>query len=205
MITLYGYPKSRSIRAAWALEEAGETYEFVKVDLLKGEGRSPSFLSINPGGKVPAIVEDGFVLTESAAIVTYVGDRRPASQLTPPAGTPARAHYGQWCFFCIGELEQPLWTIAKHQSVLPQDWRVPAIIETAHKEFDAALNVLETGLADRPFILGETFTGADILIAHTLQWAQKVERLPADSPLLAYLKRCIARPALAQARAREDV
>jgi glutathione S-transferase len=99
MITLYGTPNSRSTRVAWALEEAKVDYEFIKIDLRNGEGRTPDYLSINPGGKVPALAEDGFVLTESAAIVTYIGDRYPESQLTPPAATQERGLYEQWCFF----------------------------------------------------------------------------------------------------------
>ena len=74
MITLYGYPNTRSTRAAWALEEVGAVYDHVKIDVSKGEGRSPAFLRINPGGKVPALADGDLLLTESAAIVTYVGD-----------------------------------------------------------------------------------------------------------------------------------
>jgi glutathione S-transferase len=203
MITLYGCPNTRSIRATWALEEAGADYAYVKVDLFNGEGRKPAYLRVNPGGKVPALAEDGFVLTESAAIVGYVGDRHPDSGLKPPPGTSARAQYEQWCFFTIGELEQPLWTMAKHRFALPEDWRVPAVIDTARKEFAVAARVLEAGLKGRPFILGERFSGADILITHTLSWAKKVELLPGEGPLPAYLDRCFDRPALARARARE--
>ncbi len=203
MMTLYGCPNTRSTRAAWALEEAGATYEYVKVDLRKGEGRSLAYLRINPGGKVPALAEDGFVLTESAAILTYVGDRYPGSKLTPPPGTRERAHYDQWCFFAVGELEQPLWTMAKHQFALPEDWRVPAVIGTARKEFAVAFRVLESGLDDKLFILGEQFSAADILIALTLAWARKAEAMPDSPTLSAYLDRCLARPALARARERE--
>lgn len=203
MLTLYGFPNSRSLRAAWALEEAGAEYAYVKIDLMAGEGRRPEFLKVNPGGKVPALVEDDFVLTESAAIVTYVGDRFPDSGLVPEVGSQARAVYNRWCFFAIGELEQPLWTIAKHRFVLPEAWRVPAVIDTAIKEFEVALQVLAEGLGDRPFILGDTFTGADILIARTLGWASKYELLPASAQWSAYLERTLTRPAFGRACARE--
>lgn len=203
MIVLYGYPQSRSLRAVWALEEAQAEYEYRKVDLLKGEGRTPSYLGVNPGGKVPALAEDGFVLTESAAIVTYIGERFGHSRLTPQAGTRDRAHYDQWCFFVIGELEQPLWTMAKHRFALPKDWRMPAIIETAGKEFEKALKILESGLGDKPYILGEEFSGADILVSHTLAWGVKAGHPPAAQTLLSYLERTRARPALARAIERE--
>jgi glutathione S-transferase len=94
--------------------------------------------------------------------------------------------------------------MAKHRFALPQEWRVPAVIETAAKEFAAALKVLESGLGAKPFIVGESFSAADILLGHTLGWARKYE-MPMDSPaILAYLDRTLARPALARARLREQ-
>lgn len=203
MIKVYGYPKSRSLRVLWALEEAGAAYEFVQVDLLKGEGRSPAYLQINPSGKVPALVDGDFVLTESAAIVTYVGELYPDAGLTPDPGTHERAHYLQWSFFAMAELEQPLWTIAKHQFALPEDWRVPAIFDTAQKEFGLALKVLEAGLGDQAFILGNHFSAADILISLTLSWAKNTGNLPDAEPWAGYLERTLSRPALERARLRE--
>ena len=203
MMTLYGCPQTRSVRAAWALEEAGAEYAYVAVDLLKGEGRSPDFQAVNPGGKVPALVDDGLTLTESAAICTYIGDRFPESGLTPPPGTAERAKYHQWCFFVIGELEQPLWTIAKHRFALPADWRVPQIEPTALKEFDVALRVFEKGLGDRMYLLGDGFTAADILAALTLNWARKGHVLPDSPRVMRYLERTLSRPALERARQRE--
>ena len=203
MLTLYGCPKTRSVRAAWALEEAGAAYDYRKIDLGQGEGRQPPYLRVNPGGKVPALVEGEFVLTESAAICTYIGDKFPESRLTPAPGTQERGRYDQWCYFAMAELEQPLWTMAKHRFALPAEWRVPAVIDTAIKEFGVALALLKTGLGDKPFILGETFTCADILIAQTLQWAKVANVLPESSRLSAYLERMLSRPALARARVRE--
>lgn len=203
MITVYGSPRTRSTRAVWAMEEAGGEYEYVKVDISRGEGRRPAYLRLNPGGKVPALVDGELVLTESAAICTYIGDKFPESGLTPPAGTQDRARYDQWCFFAIGELEQPLWTIAKHRFVLPEDWRVPAIIDTAVREFAVAVGVLESGLGDRPFILGENFTAADILLSHTLGWAKNAGTSVDSERLRAYMDRTLSRPALVRGRSRE--
>jgi glutathione S-transferase len=203
MLTLYGCPQTRSARAAWALEEAGAEYAYVAVDLLKGEGRTPDFQAVNPSGKVPALVDEGLTLTESAAICTYVGDRFPESGLTPPPGTVERAKYHQWCFFVIGELEQPLWTIAKHSFALPADWRVPEIEPTARKEFDVALRAFEQGLGEKAYLLGERFSAADILAAHTLNWARKGQVLPDSARLTGYLERTLSRPALERARQRE--
>ncbi|MDZ7620917.1 MAG: glutathione S-transferase N-terminal domain-containing protein [Candidatus Competibacteraceae bacterium] len=145
MLQVYGCPNTRSTRVVWALEEAGAEYDYHKVDLLAGAGRQPSYLALNPGGKVPALVDGELVLTESAAICNYIGDRFPASGLTPVAGSRDRARYDQWCFFVLSELEQSLWTIAKHRFALPEKRRVPAIIETAAWEFGVAAKLLALG------------------------------------------------------------
>lgn len=203
MLQVYGCPNTRSTRVVWALEEAGAEYEYHKIDLLAGAGRRPDYLALNLGGKVPTLVDGELVLTESAAICTYIGDRFPASGLTPPAGSIERARYNQWCFFVMSELEQPLWTIAKHRFALPEKRRAPAVIETAVWEFAAAARVLATGLGSREFLAGERFTAADILAAHTLTWARAYDLALADPQLEAYADRLLVRPAWKRARARE--
>ena len=204
MLQVYGCPNTRSNRVVWALEEAGAAYDYHKIDLFTGEGRKPDYLALNPGGKVPTLVDGDLILTESAAICTYIGDGFPASGLTPPVDSPERAQYNQWCFFVIGELEQPLWTIAKHRFALPEKRRVPAVIETAHWEWGVAAKVLATGLGEREFLVGGRFTMADILAAQTLAWARAFKMPLGHAPLDIYADRLLARPALARALAREQ-
>ena len=127
---LYGCPNSRSLRAAWALEEAAAEYEYVSVDLFKGAARTPEFLALNPAGKVPVLVDGELTLTESGAIIDYVGNRFPVSGLVP-RDAAARANCLRWMFFAQTELEQPLWTIAKHRFALPKDKRIAGIENTA--------------------------------------------------------------------------
>jgi len=198
---IYGFPNSRSNRAVWAANEAGLDHEVVAIDLKSGGGRTPEFLAINPNGKVPALVDGEVVVFESAAICTYIGDRVPDLGLTPRAGTPERAYYNQWMFWVIGEFEQPLWLIAKHSFILPEERRVPAVVETAKWEFGVVLKVLATALGDKPFILGDTFTMADVMIGHTLMWATKFLGELGYDNLTSYVGRLSTRPALAKATA----
>src|SRR5687767_8040952 len=100
---LYGYRNGRTLRAAWALEEARATYEYVEVDLFKGEARKPAFLALNPAGKVPVLIDGDRVITESAAICLHVGERYPEAGLLPPAGTPERTECYQWISFVLTE------------------------------------------------------------------------------------------------------
>lgn len=206
MLKAYGMANSRSMRMVWALEEAGAEYEYVKVDLFKGEGRRRPYLAINPAGKVPALVDGDFALTESVAILHYLGEKFPASGLVPaPGRLRERGECLRWCCFVASELEQPLWTIAKHRFALSPDKRVPAVLATAEWEFGIAARVLEQRLQGREHATGEGFTAADILIAHTLSWARSA-RVAFSSPVLeAYTDRMLARPALAKARRREGM
>ena len=170
---------------------------------MRGDARRMPYIGRNPGGKVPALEDGDLFLTESAAIVSYLGDKFPGRGLTPAQGTPERARYDQWCFFTIGELEQPLWTLAKHKFAIPEEWRVAEVRETALWEFSVAAKVLEQGLGQKEHILGRRFTGADILIAHTLRWARNAQ-VPIDSERLEnYADRMLARPAFGRAMARE--
>jgi len=203
MLTLYGFPRSRSTRALWMLEELGVDYQYRIVDLGAGEGQQPAYLALNPAGKVPTLDDDGFVLTESVAILTYLGDRFPDAGLLPPAGSHDRAKYLQWACFVISELEQPLWTIAKHKFALPKEKRVGTIFETAGWEFQRAAATLAAGLRGRDYLVGESFTAADILAAHTLAWAEAFKLPLGDPQLVEYARHQLGRAAWQRARERE--
>lgn len=204
MIQLYGHAKTRSLRVSWMLEELGTEYQFIDVDLSSGAARREPFVTLNPGGKVPVLVDGDLILTESAAIVTYLGDQYAPGSMVPTVGTLLRARYEQWCYFAVTELEQPLWNMAKHRFALPEARRVPAMIDCAAWEFGRALKILEKGL-QAPFIFGEHFSAADILLGHTLQWAQAFKLEISSPSILDYLQRLSTRPALARAVARETV
>lgn len=204
MIKVFGFPQTRARRITWMLEELGQDYEFVLVDFNKGEHKSPEYLAINPAGKIPSMQDGKLILTESAAILTYLGDKFPDQGLVPAAGTAERGLYAQWSYFTLSELEQPLWTMAKHRFALPAEHRVPQIIKTAEWEFQRALALFEQGLDDNQFILGDNFSGADILLAHTLIWAIKFKQAVDQANLQRYLQRTRDREALARAIAKEE-
>lgn len=202
MICIYGFPNTRTTRATWALEEAKADYTFTQVNLARGEHKQPDFLRLSPGGKVPVLVDEDLILTESAAICTYIGEKYPESGLVPPGGNE-RAHYLQWCFFVMSEFETPLWTLTKHTRLLPEERRVPAIADTCLWEFGNAAKVLAGHMLGREFAVAGHFTAADILLGSTLNWARRMS-IPFDSAVLEdYTNRMSVRPALARARARE--
>jgi len=205
MPTVYGFPRTRSTRVTWTLEELGVDYEYVKVNLLEGEARKPPFLEINPAGKVPALKDGDFVLTESVAICTYLADKHPDAKLVPDPRTRQRAVHDQWCYLAVTEIEELLWTQAKHTFALPEKLRVPAILETLPRELSRAIGFVETRLGDAQFVLGDRFSVADIILGHLCAWARNVQ-MPIESDVVnAYADRVLARPALARAREREDL
>ena len=199
---LYGYRNGRTLRAAWALEEVGVPYEYVEIDLMRGEGREPKFLEINPAGKVPVLDDDGTIITESAAICMHVADKYPQSRLMPPAGTLERSQCYKWTSYIITELDAPLWTIAKHRFALPRERRVPAVIETAAWEFRLAVKVLAAGIGDRDYLVGDCLTVADIIAGHTLSWAKSARLSLGSRQLERYLERLLTRDAVTRARER---
>ena len=194
MITLYGTPRSRALRVAWVLEELGQAWQFSFVDMMKGEHRSPTFLALNPCAKVPVLTDGDLVLSESAAICLYLAEKYGNGQLLPPAGSAASGLHHQWVSFIITELEQPLWTLGKHKFALPEAQRHPGIMPCAMWEFDKAVALAEAMLPKTDFVLGDSLSVADILLAHTLLWATISEqKIPAK--LAAYRDRVAAMPA----------
>lgn len=203
MITLFSSPNTRGTRVTWMLEELQAEYEFRLVAFTANGVEPASYLDVNPAGKVPALQDGDLVLTESAAIVTYLGDRFPRQGLVPPAGSALRGKHDQWCCFILSELEQPLWTKAKHRFILPPEKRVPDVVKTAEWEFEKALDIYSKGLAGKEFILGDAFSAADVLAGQTLAWAGAA-RQSLDAPgVPEYAARILGREALQRARQRE--
>jgi glutathione S-transferase len=203
MITIYGAPNTRTLRALWLLEEVGATYQYRALDFSKGESQSAEFLAINPAGKVPVMVDGDLTLTESAAILTHLSDKLSYGNLIPELNTYERSRLNEVCYFTMTELEQPLWLIAKHKFALPKSKRVADIFETAQWEYQKACQLLSQKLGDKPYILGASFTMADILVAQTLIWGQVFKLAPPQDNLQQYLQGIANRPALLAARKRE--
>ena len=199
---LYGSKNSRSLRCTWALEEVAASYDYQHVWLMKGEGQSPAFKAINPAGKIPVLSDGDMTLTESVAIVMYVAEKIPDAALMP-TNTEQRAEAFRWIFFIVTEVEPHLWAIAQHRFALPEDKRVPAVEATCVWQLQRELRVLEKFLNTRPFISGDTFTAADILVTHCLTWALSAKLDGVGEASLAYIERMKQRPAFVRAVTRE--
>ncbi|MFN3163723.1 MAG: glutathione S-transferase family protein [Pseudohongiellaceae bacterium] len=180
MIKLYGMAQSRSFRCLWALEEAGLAYDYLPVTMRSGPddpqgAQHPDYLALNSQGKVPTLVNGDLILTESVAILYYIGRCAPESGLLPNGSMDVYARLDELTTFVLAELEQPLWSNGKHRFALPEEQRIPQMLETAKYEFAKAVTSLEHLLPDTEFAVGSQFTIADILLAHTFNWALRFE------------------------------
>ncbi|MFQ6240401.1 glutathione S-transferase family protein [Sinorhizobium meliloti] len=193
MMKLYGLGPTRSLRALWALQELDAEFEFVRVNILAGENLHPDFLRLNPAGKLPVLVDGDFVLTESAAIVMYLAEKYGDKGLMP-ADLKERAQAYRWSLFAVTELEQPLWRIAKHTFLYPEDKRLPEDIALAREEFAAMAAVLDRHMDGRAFIVGHNITVADCVTAYVLDWGNENGLIDSFPNLKAYLERMYARP-----------
>jgi len=198
MIILYGSGQSRSFRTLWALEESGLEYHYEAVRIgRRGESgtQSTRYKELNYQGKVPSLKDDDNVINETTAILNYIAALSPDKELIPTNNLILRANYDEICSFVITELEQALWTQAKHQFLLPKEYRITDIYNTVEWELNKAFDTLSHYLADKNYIVGDQFTMADILIAHTLAWAELSEfKIPTQ--LLNYKNKHFERPAL---------
>lgn len=201
MLTLYGSNNTRSVRALWALEEAGLEYDYHQIRLGrpgKNGARSELYTQLNFQGKVPTLIDGDLVITESAAILNYIATLVPEKELIPLHDIKLRAHYDQLCFLVLSELEQPLWTTAKHNFALPKELRLAGIDKTTQWEFVRAAGALDSLIHDKEFSVNEHFTMVDILIAHTLHWAQN-NNFEVPENLQNYSQRMYQRPACQRA------
>jgi glutathione S-transferase len=190
---LYEFAPTRSIRARWILQELGVDFESVIVNLAAGEHRHSEFLKINPAGKLPVLVDDDLVLTESVAIVLYLAEKYPHKGFLP-TDIKQRSQVYCWLLFAVTELEQPLQRIVRHTALYPEHLRLLAEVSLARQDFTNMVVVLEEHMQGHQFIVGNTVTVADFVCAYTLDWANEVGLLDGCPQLLQYMERMYARP-----------
>jgi glutathione S-transferase len=192
-LTLYHIAPSRSSLVLWLLEEIGKPYELRVLDAKKGENREPAFLAVNPMGKVPTLRHGDAVITEAAAICCYLADAFPKAGLSVPIGDQRRGPYLKWLFFGPSCLE-------------------PALIDRMHKreaappraqlgwgDADSPIEAVAQGLKPGPYLLGEQFTVADMVIGGGLRFAMMVKAVPDRPDFRAYVERITDRPAFKRA------
>jgi len=194
MITLYHHPFSRAAGTVWALEEIAEPYELAFVDIMKGGQKAPDIIALNPMGKLPILVDGDAIVTEAAAICLYLADRYAAGRLAPPLDDPKRATYLRWSLFAPSVVEPG--SLAKLSK-----WEFKPG-QAGWGDHDSMLKAMEVALDGRDFILGDTFSMADVIFGGTLRYMLRFKMLEPRPLFTAYVERLDQRPALQRADAR---
>ncbi len=206
---LYAHVRRKSPNAfklQVALEEANASYEYVAVDLSAGEQRTSAFLTLNPHGKIPVLVDGDFVLAESGAILWYIADTFPGAGLLPPPGDVTvearqqRARILQWSDFAFTAVYPAYYDVYLHTASLAPDKRNPLIAESATQKYVRAVGVMEMVFSARAYLAG-SYSIADIALAAVIQVAKdRVPGDPANRPAINdWLDRVTSRPAWTKA------
>jgi glutathione S-transferase len=196
-LTLYFNPQSRARTMRWLLEELGVPYEIAPVGYEDGSMRSPEFLALNPMGKIPVIVDDGVVVTESVAIAIYLCDKyKSTNDLAPALDDPLRGPYLRWLVYYAAGLEPAMTQKLVGFELNPRT--------AGWGSYEQVVSVLKDllGKAD-PWILGERFTAVDVVLGNGVSFAMQFGAFPKEPEFTAYCDRLLARPALK--RATEEV
>jgi len=193
-IVLYHHPFSRAANVVWMLEEVGVPYELRYVDIMAGGQKSPELLALNPMGKLPILTEGETVVTESAAIGLYLADRHAYGRLAPRVEDPARGTYLRWSFFAPSVIEPGSMAKAAEWSFREG--------QAGWGSYGAMLSAMERAIEGRDFVLGDTFSMADVIFGGTVRYMLMVKMIEPRPAFTAYSERLAARPALQRAEAR---
>jgi glutathione S-transferase len=182
---LYFNPQSRAVIAKWMLDECSVPYETVPIDFTKREHKSPEFLKINPAGKLPALVDGDTKVFEGTAICLYLADKFLEANLAPKIGAPERGRYLSLMVYSTSQLEPAMGDfLLKVETLAQRGWT----------DFETTKDVIEGELGDGPYLFGDWFTAADIMIGSMFIW-QRIWGAPSGRPKLeAYVDRLLARP-----------
>ena len=196
MLIFYTNPMSRGRIARWMLEETGVSYETRVLD-YGTTMKDSAYLEINPMGKVPAIVHDGNVVTETAAIIAYLADAFPEAGLAPNAGE--RADYYRWMFYLAGPAEAAITNKAAGLEIASDKQAM-----AGYGNYDLMVEGLKLALRDKAFVCGERFTAADVYVGAQIGWGLQFGTLPGDPIFEAYRDRVMSRPAYVRATSIDD-
>ena len=193
---VHGSPISRMTRVTWMLEELGAPYELVHAKL-----GTRDLVGLSPSNKGPVLVDDDFVLTDSAAICLYLASKHADADMGP-RDARERALMESWLFFALSELEAVMWTKIKHRVLLPKEMRLD-VAPWLKAEFAREIKTLHRKLGDSDYAMDNRFTCVDVVLGHCGQWARFGKFEITSDRVAAYLERVLARPAYMRAVAAE--
>ena len=200
MLALYYYPGNASLLPHMILREIGVPFELRLVDRGQNAQKSPEYLKLNPNGRIPVLVDGDLVLFEAAAIVLHLVDKYPDAGLAPAVGSAERAEFYKWMVHLTNtpQAEYRAW-FYPHEHV-SDEAATPAVKQAAGERLNRMFDVISRQLGDRPWLLGERFSAADLFLLMLIRWGRGMPRPPRTIPNLgAFAERVLARPAVQEA------
>lgn len=211
-LTIHGIAASRAIRPLWAAAELGLVFEHVATPYQGGATRTPEFLTLNPNGHIPVVIdhrpEGEVVIWESMACALYIARHHGVADGTgiTPATPREDAEALRWSLWTVNEVEKDALTVLAHRLAMPPEQRRPELAEAAERRLHVPLRVLEQHLAAQAergeaHLAADRFTVADLCVASVVNWARPARELIAAYPRVgAWLAACMERPAYRQLR-----
>jgi glutathione S-transferase len=206
MYILYYSPGACSFSAHAALEQIGEPFELKKVDVNQGENLTDEYREINPRGRVPTLFDNGFRLTECAAILIYLATKHPAAGLLPPEDSPDRGKALEWLIYLASTLHPLYWGIWRPERVTSDRDADATIRKTAEIGLTEKYRAIDAHLEDRDFVVGDRLTAADLYLWVFARWGRVLPTATSDLPNLSrYLERIYAEPSVRRAADTEGI
>ena len=195
---LFGFKGTRSNRTEWMLREVGADYDFVKVDLMSGEHKAAAHVERHAHGMVPAFEDRDFRIIESTAAVLYLADKFAAKGLAPSTDSAERARYYQFAVYAVSTLDESVIPLYFHTFLLPPEKRKQEVVDQKTPVWATAAGFLTRSLGDKPYLLGDRFSAADVIVGYDIALAAKAGLLEGWPKLQAYAGRLAERDAFKQ-------
>ena len=184
MYVLYYSPGTASMVVHLALLEIGAPHELRRVDFDRGDQRAPDYLALNPDGKVPTLLIDGRAHRESVALLMMLAERHPQARLIPPVGTTAREDWLQWAMY-LGNTLMATYRFWFYPHELGAAEHPPAVRAALCRKIEGAWDLLEAQLRETgPYLLGDAFSGVDLLLTMLMRWSRNMPRPATEWPAL---------------------
>jgi glutathione S-transferase len=188
---LYYWPRTRAFTSLWMMEEVGEPYELVRVNIRAADHPSEAYKRINPMGKLAGLQDGACAMGETAAILLYVADKFPNKHLAPTPLDPRRGRFLQWLVFPATTMEPVM--VEKRAGTSPNTF------QSGWGDYERAMNALQAAMQPGPWLLGDQFTAADLYVASALNFGMLFGMIDKRAAFTAFVARALARPAYKRA------
>ena len=192
MLKIYHSPGTRGFRVIWVCEELSVPYEVAPGNFAAEYRATSEWRALNPVGKVPVMVDGDITVFESCAMMQYVLDRYGNGRLQPTKDDPTYAHYLQWCWFAEATFARPLGEIVNHRREFEPE--IDAVVAEMKGRATACVAACDAALSDRPYLLGDTMSVADLSICYVMRGYRRMVSDSLSANVQAYFDRVTALP-----------